>query len=278
MKDGLLTKSIFRKDYTVYPWDVGKLDIYFDIAREATVVRAEMEFQLKDREKVKQDIVLNGSELQLVSLSLNGRDLGRDDYVIEGETLTIPDAPAKSVLKTEVRIHPASNSALEGLYVSGAFLLTQCEAQGFRKITWFPDRPDVMTTYTVTMAADRAEFPVLLSNGNQEASGELPGGRHWVRWVDPFPKPSYLFALVAGDLALVEDHFTTRSGRDVVLRIYVESENLDRCEHAMQSLINAMRWDEERFNLEYDLDIYHIVDTNDFNMGAMENKSLNIFN
>ena len=278
MKDGLPTKSIFRKDYTVYPWDVGKLDIYFDIARETTAVRTEMEFQLKDQEKVKQDIVLNGSDLQLVSLSLNGRDLGSDDYVIEGETLTIPDAPAKSVLKTEVRIHPASNSALEGLYVSGAFLLTQCEAQGFRKITWFPDRPDVMTTYTVTMEADRAEFPVLLSNGNQEASGELPGGRHWVRWEDPFPKPSYLFALVAGDLALVEDHFTTRSGRDVVLRIYVESENLDRCEHAMQSLINAMRWDEERFNLEYDLDIYHIVATNDFNMGAMENKSLNIFN
>ncbi len=132
---------------------------------------------------------------------------------------------ANSVLKTEVRIHPASNSALEGLYTSGAFLLTQCEAQGFRKITWFPDRPDVMTTYRVTLEADKSEFPVLLSNGNQENAGELPGGRHWVRWDDPFPKPSYLFALVAGDLALVEDHFTTRSGRDVALRFYVEAEN-----------------------------------------------------
>ena len=278
MKEGLANKSIYRKDYKVYPWDVGQLDLHFDIARESTTVRTEMEFQLKDGEQAKQDIVLNGSELQLESLSLNGSELSGDDYVIDGETLTIPDAPAKSVLKTEVRIQPASNSALEGLYLSGAFLLTQCEAQGFRKITWFPDRPDVMTTYRVTMEADRAEFPILLSNGNQEASGELPGGRHWVRWEDPFPKPTYLFALVAGDLALVEDHFTTRSGRDVVLRIYVESENLDRCEHAMQSLINAMRWDEERFNLEYDLDIYHIVATNDFNMGAMENKSLNIFN
>ena len=195
-----------------------------------------------------------------------------------GETLIIPDAPQNSVLKTEVRIHPASNSALEGLYRSGEFLLTQCEAQGFRKITWFPDRPDVMTTYRVTLEADKATFPVLLSNGNLADAGESPDGRHWVRWDDPFPKPSYLFALVAGDLALVEDRFATRSGRDVSLRIYVEEENLDRCDHAMESLINAMRWDEERFSLEYDLNIYHIVATNDFNMGAMENKSLNIFN
>ena len=278
MKDGLSTKSIYRKDYTVYPWDIHQLDLYFDIGIESTVVRAEMEFHLKDEEKATQDIVLNGSDLQLVSLSLNGRLLSVDDYTISGETLTIPDAPVKSVLKTEVRIHPASNSALEGLYLSGAFLLTQCEAQGFRKITWFPDRPDVMTTYRVTMEAEKSVFPVLLSNGNEEASGDLPDGRHWVRWHDPFPKPSYLFALVAGDLALVEDHFITRSGRDVVLRIYVEEENLDRCGHAMESLINAMRWDEERFNLEYDLNIYHVVATNDFNMGAMENKSLNIFN
>ena len=278
MKDGLTAKSIYRKDYMVYPWDINQLDLYFDIGSERTVVSAEMEFHLKDEEKATQDIVLNGSDLQLVSLSLNGRLLRGDDFTIDGETLTIPDAPPECVLKSEVRIHPESNSALEGLYLSGVFLLTQCEAQGFRKITWFPDRPDVMTTYRVTMEADRSEFPVLLSNGNEEASGDLPDGRHWVRWHDPFPKPTYLFALVAGDLALVEDHFITRSGRDVVLRIYVEVENLDRCEHAMESLINAMRWDEERFNLEYDLNIYHVVATNDFNMGAMENKSLNIFN
>ena len=278
MKDGLSEKSIYRKNYTVYPWDVNQLDIYFDIGSETTTVRAEMKFQLRDETRESHDIVLNGSDLQLISLSLNGRPLSADEYVIEGESLTISDAPPISVLKTEVNIHPANNLALEGLYLSGDFLLTQCEAQGFRKITWFPDRPDVMTAYRVTMEADRSEFPVLLSNGNRADAGELAGGRHWVRWEDPFPKPSYLFALVAGDLELVEDHFTTRSGRDVVLRIYVEAENLARCGHAMESLINAMRWDEERFDLEYDLNIYHIVATNDFNMGAMENKSLNIFN
>ncbi len=278
MKEGIAGKSIYRKDYTAYPWDIVQLDLHFDIGLETTVVRAEMEFQLIDAVSTPQDIILNGSDLELVSIILNGHALTPDDYVVEGETLTIPDAPQKSVLKTEVIIHPANNSALEGLYLSGEFLLTQCEAQGFRKITWFPDRPDVMTTYRVTLEADKSGFPVLLSNGNQVDAGELPDGRHWVRWQDPFPKPTYLFALVAGDLALVEDHFITRSGRDVSLRIYVEVENLDRCEHAMESLINSMRWDEERFDLEYDLDIYHIVATNDFNMGAMENKSLNIFN
>ena len=278
MKEGISGKAIYRKDYTAYPWDVNRLDLHFEIGSETTVVRAQMEFQLKDGTKSPQAIVLNGSDLQLVSITLNDRVLSGEEYIIEGETLTIPDAPQNCVLRTEVKIHPASNSALEGLYLSGQFLLTQCEAQGFRKITWFPDRPDVMTTYRVTLEADQSEFPVLLSNGNLVDAGELTGGRHWVRWEDPFPKPTYLFALVAGDLALVEDHFTTRSGRDVVLRIYVEAENLDRCEHAMESLVNAMRWDEERFDLEYDLDIYHIVATNDFNMGAMENKSLNIFN
>ncbi|MBT8068914.1 MAG: aminopeptidase N [Gammaproteobacteria bacterium] len=278
MKEGVSGKAIYRKDYTAYAWKVEYLDLHFDIGVEITTVRAEMEFTLKEGKGSTQDIVLNGSDLEMVSISLNDRALGANDYVIEGESLTISGAPRRSVLKTEVKIHPASNSALEGLYLSGEFLLTQCEPQGFRKITWFPDRPDVMTTYSVTLAADKSGFPVLLSNGNRVDAGDLDGGRHWVRWEDPFPKPSYLFALVAGDLALVEDRFTTRSGREVALRIYVEEENIDRCGHAMESLINAMRWDEDRFDLEYDLDIYHIVATNDFNMGAMENKSLNIFN
>jgi aminopeptidase N len=278
MKEGIAGKAIYRKNYEAYPWHIKQLDLHFDIGIETTTVRAEMEFSLKDGAGTTQPIVLNGSDLQLLSMTLNGQVLSGDDYSVEDETLTIPDAPRNSVLKTEVRIHPSQNSALEGLYLSGQFLLTQCEAQGFRKITWFPDRPDVMTTYRVTLEADKSGFPVLLSNGNRAGAGELPGGRHWVRWEDPFPKPAYLFALVAGDLALVEDQFITRSGRDVRLRIYVEEENLDRCDHAMESLINAMRWDEDRFDLEYDLDIYHIVATNDFNMGAMENKSLNIFN
>jgi aminopeptidase N len=278
MKEGTAGKAIYRKDYTAYPWNVVHLDLHFDIGAETTVVRAGMEFQQKNAGEGPQDIVLNGSDLELLSITLNGQVLTDSDYSIEGERLTIPAAPQISRLETEVRIHPASNFAFEGLYLSGDFLLTQCEAQGFRKITWFPDRPDVMTTYKVTLEADKSDYPVLLSNGNQTDSGDLPEGRHWACWQDPFPKPSYLFAIVVGDLALVEDHFRTRSGRDVALRIYVEAENIDRCDHAMESLINAMRWDEERFDLEYDLDIYHIVATNDFNMGAMENKSLNIFN
>jgi aminopeptidase N len=278
MKEGIAGKIIYRKDYVVYPWKVGQVDLHFDVGIETTSVRTEMAFKLKDTSGASEDIVLNGRDLQMVSMTLNGRVLTADDYVLEGETLTIPDAPKNSLLKTEVHIHPARNSTLEGLYLSGEFLLTQCEAQGFRKITWFPDRPDVMTTYRVTLEADKISYPVLLSNGNKTGAGELSDGRHWVCWQDPHPKPAYLFALVAGDLALVEDRFTTRSGRDVSLKIYVEEENLDHCDHAMESLINAMRWDEERFGLEYDLDIYHIVATNDFNMGAMENKSLNIFN
>jgi aminopeptidase N len=272
------SQPICRKDYQAYPWQVGYLHLYFDIGIDKTTVRAKMGLELVDEYTDPPAIVLNGEGLQLESIALNGERLSAGDYTIDGEDLTITDAPRSSVIETEVKIYPARNSALEGLYVSGDFLLTQCEAEGFRKITWFPDRPDVMTRYRVTIEADRSRFPVLLSNGNLAGSEDLPGGRHRVHWEDPFPKPTYLFALVAGDLALVEDRFTTASGRDVSLRIYVEQENLDRCQHAMESLQKAMRWDEERFGLEYDLDIYHIVATNDFNMGAMENKSLNIFN
>ncbi len=271
-------KTVHRKNYAAYPWEVSELDLHFDIGLERTTVTSSMVFELKDPVAARREIVLNGSDLKLISLSLNGRALTPDDYVIKGEELVITNAPRRSELHTQVQICPASNTALEGLYLSGEFLLTQCEAQGFRKITWFPDRPDVMSTFRVTLEADKSDFPVLLSNGNCVERVDLPAGRHRVCWQDPFPKPSYLFAMVAGDLSLVEDHFRTRSGRDVDLRIYVEAENLDRCEHAMTSLQNAMRWDEERFNLEYDLDVYHIVATNDFNMGAMENKSLNIFN
>lgn len=278
MKDGNPASVIYRKDYVAYPWQVQNTHLQFEIGLDTTIVDARIEFEWQGVNQKARNIVLNGSQLELLSLHLNDRVLSGDDYVIEGETLTIQDAPAKCVLKSRVRIHPAANTALEGLYKSGEFLLTQCEAQGFRKITWFPDRPDVMSTYRVTIEASKTDFPVLLSNGNETGRGDLPAGRHWVSWEDPFPKPSYLFALVAGDLALVEDRFTTASGRQVAVRIYVEEENTDRCEHAMESLINAMRWDEKRFNLEYDLDIYHIVATNDFNMGAMENKSLNIFN
>jgi aminopeptidase N len=224
------------------------------------------------------ELELDGKDLELRSISIDGEPLDRSRYEFSGETMTINGVPDECLLETEVHIRPAENTALEGLYKAGDFLLTQCEAEGFRKITWFPDRPDVMTRYTVVVEANPQTYPVLLSNGNAVESGETANGRHWVKWVDPFPKPSYLFGLVAGDLANIEDHFVTRSGRDVTLKVYVEHENIDRCDHAMESLINSMKWDEDRFGLEYDLDIYNIVATNDFNMGAMENKSLNIFN
>ena len=270
--------TIYRKDYRPYPWKLARVELFFDIGDPETRVRAILDFESRDASDPPGSIVLDGCELELRSISLNGKPLGEDRYRFEGEQLTIVTDEQRVRLETEVAIRPRENTALEGLYGSGAFLLTQCEAEGFRKITWFPDRPDVMTVYEVTIEADRERYPVLLSNGNAVASGAGEDGRHWVRWADPFPKPSYLFALVAGDLACVEDRFVTRSGREVTIRFYVEAENADRCDHAVESLIKAMRWDEERFGLEYDLDIYHVVATNDFNMGAMENKSLNIFN
>jgi len=278
MKKGVSSRAVYRRDYTAFPWRVRQLDLQFDIGDSLTGVRAALDLEIGRPGAGAQPLELNGKDLELVAISIDGRELEAHEYEISGETMRVADVPERCRLETEVRIRPAENTALEGLYQSGAFLLTQCEAEGFRKITWFPDRPDVMSRYTVTIEADRARYPVLLSNGNAVASGEAGQGRHWVRWEDPFPKPSYLFALVAGDLAHIEDRFITRSGREVTLRVYVEHENADRCAHAMESLVKAMHWDEDRFGLEYDLDIYNIVATNDFNMGAMENKSLNIFN
>jgi aminopeptidase N len=278
MKHGSRSTAVYRKDYTPFPWDLQQARFHFEIGEDATRVRSELHFQRNpDAEKVT-DIQLNGQDMELVSLALDGRELGPGAYERTADELIIHQAPDRGRLDVEVLIRPQDNTALEGLYPSGDFLLTQCEAEGFRKITYFPDRPDVMTRYEVTVVADRARYPVLLSNGNAVDSGELEDGRHWVRWDDPFPKPSYLFALVAGDLACVEDRFVTRRGREVTLRFYVEHGNEDKCGHAMESLKHAMKWDEDRFDLEYDLDIYHVVVTNDFNMGAMENKSLNIFN
>ena len=175
-------------------------------------------------------------------------------------------------------LEPAQNTSLQGLYQSGEGICTQCEAEGFRQITYMLDRPDVLARYTTKITADKTKYPYLLSNGNRIASGELEDGRHWVEWNDPFPKPSYLFALVAGDFDLLQDTFTTKSGREVALELYVDRGNLDRASWAMESLKKSMKWDEDRFNLEYDLDIYMIVAVDFFNMGAMENKGLNIFN
>ncbi|MFT5138563.1 MAG: aminopeptidase N [Lysobacterales bacterium] len=271
-------KAIFRKDYTAFPWEIEAVELRFSIEDSFTRVNTRMHLNSKNTVSGGQDLILDGKDLELRSICIDGRALELSEYEISGESMRIYSVPDHCVLETEVHIHPSKNTALEGLYQSGDFLLTQCEAEGFRKITWFPDRPDVMSRFSVFIEADANRYPVLLSNGNAADSGNSDNGRHWIRWEDPFPKPSYLFALVAGDLAHIEDHFLTRSGRNVTLRVYVEAENIDRCEHAMESLINAMKWDEDRFSLEYDLNIYNIVATNDFNMGAMENKSLNIFN
>ena len=268
---------VYRKDYKPWPWSMTKATLRFEIGDESTRVVSVLELEPNPHAAASETIELDGQGLELVSVVLDGNRL-EDEVSLGEDRLLIEAGQGPHLLETEVLIHPDRNTALEGLYRSGDFLLTQCEAEGFRKITWFPDRPDVMTTFDVTVEADRERYPVLLSNGNAVESGELEGGRHWVRWVDPFAKPSYLFALVAGDLECVEGGFTTCSGREVQLKFYVEKENTDKCGHALESLINAMKWDEDRFGLEYDLDVYHVVATNDFNMGAMENKSLNIFN
>ena len=283
MKKGAAGKAIHRKDYRPYPWLLDQARFRFEIGDEATRVQAELDLRHKPVqpgvEEIRSgDIKLDGQDMELVSVALDGEPLQATDYTQTANHLIIHNAPQSCCLALEVRIRPQDNTALEGLYPSGQFLLTQCESEGFRKICYFPDRPDVMTRFDVTVVADRQRYPVLLSNGNTVDSGSLEDGRHWVRWDDPYAKPCYLFALVAGDLACVEDHFRTRSGRDVTLRFYVEHGDEDRCGHAMESLIHAMKWDEDRFDLEYDLDIYHVVVTHDFNMGAMENKSLNIFN
>jgi aminopeptidase N len=278
MKKGSRSKAIQRRDYAPYPWTLDEARFRFEIGDEATRVKSEIEFRRNPAAAASDDISLDGQDMELVSVALDGRELDPDAYEVTSDRLIIRQAPDRGRLDIEVSIRPQDNTALEGLYPSGDFLLTQCEAEGFRKITYFPDRPDVMTSYDVTVVADRERYPVLLSNGNAVASGEMEDGRHWVRWNDPYAKPCYLFALVAGDLSRLEDRFETRSGREVTLRFYVEHGNEDKCGHAMESLKNAMKWDEDRFDLEYDLDIYHVVVTNDFNMGAMENKSLNIFN
>ncbi|AUM11499.1 aminopeptidase N [Ketobacter alkanivorans] len=225
-----------------------------------------------------QPLELVGVELELLGIEQDGATLALDHFRIDGEVLTIKDVPDQFTLLIMTRIHPKQNTSLEGLYVSKGMYCTQCEAEGFRKITYYLDRPDVMSRFTTRVEAPKQAYPVLLSNGNPVERGDLDDGRHYVIWEDPFKKPCYLFALVAGDLSVVEDHFTTSSGRDVLLQLYVEPHDLDKCEHAMDSLKRSMAWDEEVYGREYDLDIYMIVAVSHFNMGAMENKGLNIFN
>jgi len=266
----------FRKEYRRPDFEVDSVELEFELDPDATVVRS----TLKGRRAGAADapLVLHGEDLTLLSLVLDGRDLPAEDYSRGDDALTIHSVPDTFELRVAVQINPAANTQLSGLYVSSGVFCTQCEAEGFRRITYFPDRPDVMARYRVRIVADAERYPLLLSNGNRVEEGVLEGGKHYAVWEDPFLKPCYLFALVAGDLGHIHDTFTTMGGRVVDLYIYSEHDNVDRLQHAMACLRSAMKWDEDTFGLEYDLDIYNIVAVNDFNMGAMENKSLNVFN
>ncbi|AJD52408.1 aminopeptidase N [Thalassospira xiamenensis M-5 = DSM 17429] len=271
---------IRREDYTAPAFLVEKVELVFELDRDVTNVKSRLFVHANPvRGTGGGDMVhLDGEDMKLVSIAVDDRRLGVDEYSVDPSGLSFSAPGETFVVDIETQISPAANTRLEGLYVSQSAFCTQCEAEGFRRITYFPDRPDVMATYKVTIHADKASCPVLLSNGNLINSGDLDGNRHYAVWEDPFPKPSYLFALVAGDLACVEDSFKTMSGRDVALRIFVEHGNEDRCDYAMDSLKRSMKWDEEVYGLEYDLDLFNIVAVSDFNMGAMENKSLNVFN
>src|SRR6056297_4089999 len=270
-------KAIYLKDYRPPEYLIPETRLHFELYEEFTLVHATLRLVRRPGTSAT-SLRLHGEELELVSIALDGADLAAGDYTLDDAALTLTALPEAFELQTTTRIRPQDNTALEGLYKSRAMFCTQCEAEGFRKITYFLDRPDVMSVFSVTIDADADRYPVLLSNGNRTAQSGLVDGRHRVVWEDPFPKPAYLFALVAGDLAHTEDTFTTVGVRNVLLRIYVEEKDLGKCGHAMQSLKHAMRWDEDVYGREYDLDIFNIVAVDDFNMGAMENKSLNIFN
>ncbi|QGU33018.1 aminopeptidase N [Thermochromatium tepidum] len=272
-------QPIHLKDYRPPEFLIDRVELRFELDPECTHVESRLDLRRNPAAPPGGgDLWLDGEELRLTHLAIDGRVLASTEYRVDPRGLTLYQVPDRFTLETQVEIEPSLNTALKGLYQSGDLLCTQCEAENFRRITYFLDRPDVLARYTTTLIADQARFPVLLSNGNPIARAELTDGRHSVTWEDPFPKPSYLFALVAGDLSLIEDRFVTASGREVRLQLFVEPHNRDKGEHALNALKKAMRWDEERFGREYDLDFYMIVAVSHFNMGAMENKGLNIFN
>ncbi|MEL0044525.1 MAG: aminopeptidase N [Deltaproteobacteria bacterium] len=272
-------QPIRLKDYKVPPYLIPNTKLRFELGEESTEVQSILTLQRNPLAKEEDRLLrLHGEGIELLELKLNGAVLREADYQKDEEFLTIKNFPDEGELSIRTRIKPQDNTTLEGLYKSNELFCTQCEAEGFRHITYFLDRPDVLSRYTTTIIGDQQAYPTLLSNGNPIDSGSLSDGRHYVTWEDPFPKPSYLFALVAGNLECLEDSFQTVSGKQVALRIYTEHGYKEQCHHAMESLKKAMRWDEERFGLEYDLEIYMIVAVQDFNFGAMENKGLNIFN
>ena len=268
--------EIRREDYRPPDWLVPEVELRFTLGIEKTRVQSKLRVEPNPRGEPGAPLVLNGDELGPAGVWVDGERF--DGWEMRGSDLVIPLSGDRHEIGIETEISPAANTKLMGLYASNGMLCTQCEAEGFRRITFFPDRPDVLSRYRVRMEGDRAQFPVLLTNGNCVASDEMDDGRHWAEWEDPFPKPSYLFALVAGDLKPNRDSFTTMSGRKVDLAIWVREADLPKTQHAMESLKQAMKWDEEVYGREYDLDQFNIVAVSDFNMGAMENKGLNIFN
>ena len=266
----------YRDRYRPYSFEVPETRLAFDLRDGETVVTSALVVERKPG--TTDPLVLDGVGLDLRRIAVDGVRLEGNEYGVDDESLTVFDVGERCLVEVTVAIRPEDNQALEGLYKSKSMYCTQCEAEGFRHITYYPDRPDVLSRFTTTITADAGRFPVLLSNGNRTATGTEPDGGHQATWHDPFPKPAYLFALVAGDLAVLEDEFVTRSGRKVALRIFSEPHNIGKCEFPMAVLKRAMRWDEDRFGREYDLDVFMIVAVEDFNAGAMENKGLNIFN
>ena len=272
-------QTIYLSEYQVPAYLVDHIDLRFELFEDGARVHSSLTVRRNpESDGAGKPLELDGDSLTLESVALNGQTLDAGAYEDTGEKLIIPDVPEQFELAVVTWIEPQNNTRLEGLYKSSGMFCTQCEAEGFRCITFYPDRPDVMARFSTRVEADKNAYPVLLSNGNPVEQGELEDGRHFVTWEDPFPKPAYLFALVAGDLVEKKDSFTTCSGRDIDLRMYVEPRNAQKCDYAMDSLKRAMRWDEEVYGREYDLDIFMIVAVDDFNMGAMENKGLNIFN
>lgn len=282
-------RTTYLKDYRPPSYTIETTLLHFDLYEDHAKVISTLSFKKNSQEGVEESdtLILHGQLLELEKLIISGQVLRADQYLVDDESLTIPGLAAllgagfsEFEFECHTKIEPQNNTALEGLYKSKKMFCTQCEAEGFRRITYYLDRPDVMSKFTTTVVAEKARYPILLSNGNNIASGDVDGdaSRHWVTWEDPFKKPSYLFALVAGDLVSLDDSFTTCSGREIELRIFVEEKDIDKCDHAMLSLKNSMRWDEEVYGREYDLDIFMIVAVDDFNMGAMENKGLNVFN
>ncbi|MGB0129153.1 MAG: aminopeptidase N [Rhodocyclaceae bacterium] len=276
--DDAAAQAVHLKDYTPPPFAIDTVDLDIEVRDDHARVRSRLVLQRNPAGDRSANLRLDGEQLELESVALDGRVLAADEFRHDANHLALPGVPDQFELEIVNLIRPFSNTKLMGLYASATGLFTQCEPEGMRRITYFLDRPDVMARYTTTIRADKARYPVLLSNGNLIDSGDLGDGRHWARWQDPFPKPSYLFAMVAAKLDKLEDRFTTRSGRQVQLAVYVEPGKLDQCGFAMEALKRAMRWDEQAFGLEVDLDRYMIVAVGDFSAGAMENKGLNIFN